>query len=450
MLGSGRLVKQAREAARLSREELARWARLDVALLASAEDDGVTLPADALDQCARVFGLRLEDLIAGEAGTAPMTLLLRSDDRDGLDLRSVLTTEIDMVLGEFQRVVRDVAEVERALDIVSQPLPKITKTTPVAGVHPGEHSARLVRAYLDLDDGPIPSMTGLVRSLGIVVIWMADDQQADKALDGACTRLPRPAILVNVLAEGKSHPWRARMTLAHELCHLLFDTLSPNRQVLASPTGSGLSLALSEMERHARAFAACFLVPERGVKTVVGQRDPSSEEAIRAVGETYGVGRTVAINRLQHVFALTERQRNEMTWRAATPYAADFRTDEVPSPIGLRGHTLQELLRRAVAERRIPVSRARRMLLLDGSVPLPFPELGELGAAVVSAEARIMRLANQYLAKNYPNLIAGEPKQVDSEWHLSVHVGGVGVQEPVPCGKLVMDERGTLHRYESL
>jgi len=44
---------------------------------------------------------------------------------------------------------------------------------------------------------------------------------------------PRPAILVNVLEPGR-YPWRGRITLAHELGHLLFDLGDPKRQVLVS------------------------------------------------------------------------------------------------------------------------------------------------------------------------------------------------------------------------
>lgn len=427
---------------------MADWARVEPARLAAAERGTEALTADELDRCARVFGLRLDDLLAGAAGLAPMTLLLRSDASDGLDLSSVLTAEIDIALGEFQRVVRDIADVEGALGVAS---PHFQPQQPAWGspdVHPGDHRARLLRARLNLGCEPIPSMTKLVESLGIVVLWV-NGEQVDPQLDGACVRSPRPAILVNLLGEGHGSPWRSRATIAHELCHLLFDMNQEQRQVLVSPNRHGLPVALQEMESTARAFAACLLAPTEGVRATVGQLDPSSENAIRAVGETYGVGRTLAINRLHHVFALSPTQRSEMDWRSAQSYAADFAADEPPVAIGLRGQPLLGLLRRAVEGRKLSPARARRMLLLEPGVALPFSDLGAAIAPAASPQARIIRVANGYLAESHPGLIAIDPERSpDGTWRVHAVAGGGGGHDDAPRGILVLKEGGEIVKYE--
>lgn len=76
------LVRLARETAALRPEQLAAWARLDLGRLNDLEEGRASFTWRELDGCARVFGLRVDDLLDGEAGRAPMTLLLRSDQSE--------------------------------------------------------------------------------------------------------------------------------------------------------------------------------------------------------------------------------------------------------------------------------------------------------------------------------------------------------------------------------
>ena len=207
----GELIRNAVVSAKLDLAQLGLWAKIDADRLRQVVDGKTRLTAAEVDSCARVFGLRTQDFLSGKAGSAPMTLLLRADD--GFDVRSVLTTEIDVALGEFQRVVRDIDELKVAMGQVAPTLPKIKRTPLPPGVHEGDHIATLVRANLGLGDERIESMVGLVERLGITVVWVTSEQ-VHQSLDGACTHSPRAAILVNLHAEA-AYPWRARMTLAH-------------------------------------------------------------------------------------------------------------------------------------------------------------------------------------------------------------------------------------------
>jgi len=300
-----------------------------------------------------------------------------------------------------------------------------------------------VRAALGLGDDPIASMCELVRDLGVAVVWVTSEQ-VDTSVDGACTRAPRPAILVNLLEEGATWPWRARVTLAHELGHLFFDATHRDRQVLVSPSGRSLPRSIDHLERIARAFAACFLAPTSGVRRVVNGRDPTSEEAISAVGTTFGVGRTLAINRLRHVFGLRESQRSDMELRAAQAYAGDFSADAPMLPHGFRGQPLLGLLRRAVVAQKISPARARRMMLLSPTTPLPFADLGVVARAPLAAEALAMRRANEYLAEHHPGLMAlGAQRDSTPGWRVPIAPSSVGRALPA-TGFLTVADDGSI------
>ena len=238
------------------------------------------------------------------------------------------------------------------------------------------------------------------------------------------------------------------MTLAHELCHLLFDTSTPSRQLMVSPNGR-VPEALERLERVARAFAACFLAPTAGVRQLVKETDPTSDQAIARVGREYGVGRTVAINRLQHVFGLSDAQRVDMTSRAPI-YACNFSADEPPSPLGFRGATVRTLVHTALRADVLSTSRARRILMLDASEPLPFPDLGQIALAPLNGKALIMRRANQYLAEHRSGFAALDPQPSDDgHWQVPVAHLSIGTSMP-SVGTLTLNARGEVVHDDSI
>jgi Zn-dependent peptidase ImmA (M78 family) len=448
MASIGTLLRTAYQAGGMRADLFARLARLDPARLRAVEEGRAELSAAELDRCARVFGIRLEDLLDGKAGGAPLTMLLRSSFEAQLpDVQALLTTELHEGLGEFLRVIRDVADIEGLLGIASRPLPRLALLPARPEEHPGERLARTVRQQLGLGVEPLPSLRAIVeQSFSIRVVWVTDDQ-VDRSLDGACTIDPRPAILVNLL-EPERHPWRTRITLAHELCHLLFDAEVRERRALFSPHGKRrLFPGFEEIEQRARAFAACFLAPAEGVRATVGSEDPTSEEAIRSVGATFGVGRVVAINRLYHVFRLSDDERHHMDARAGQPYHADFSGDDVDEPLGFRGGALLALTHEALQQDKITAVRARKVLGLTVADPLPFPDLDEARREPLVSRAEVIRRrADQVLAQRWPDagLLAVEAHPEGDHWRVEVVDGGIGAIAPAPRGHLLLSRAGDL------
>jgi hypothetical protein len=158
----------------------------------------------------------------------------------------------------------------------------------------GEGLADFVRDHFSLTDGAA-DIFGMVRGLGVDLRIQA---VAPPTLDALAVSGAKhgPAILLNVEAVrvkgGKTfeQAGRARVTLAHELCHLLIDG---NNTLSAVDVLDGLMPL--EVEQRARAFGAELLLPSR-----VAAREwhdlgaPQSRDGLQA-----------ALDHLAHKFVVT-------------------------------------------------------------------------------------------------------------------------------------------------
>lgn len=121
----------------------------------------------------------------------------------------------------------------------------------------GYKLARDIRKRLDIGMNGIVDMDGILQSMGIQVV---DVSLADRTIRGACVGSARfqPAIFINIQCDDASGPSGRLTTLAHELCHLLFDR-SRMRGLgrFEGPIGDTDRL----VEMRANAFAIELLVP---------------------------------------------------------------------------------------------------------------------------------------------------------------------------------------------
>jgi hypothetical protein len=169
----------------------------------------------------------------------------------------------------------------------------------------GEAGANFVRARLNLRDEEQVDVFRIVEALGVS---LRPDSVEPSTLFALAVWGPRhgPAVLLNKLAmhyppeiEFRKN-WLARVTLAHELCHLMLDqdhTLSTvevlhNRMPL-------------DIERRARAFAGEFLLPGSvAAKLWQKAKSPRSLDQLdKFVGELcrdFGVTKNVAAWKLEH------------------------------------------------------------------------------------------------------------------------------------------------------
>ena len=96
---------------------------------------------------------------------------------------------------------------------------------------------------------------GMIDKLGIriVSLELSDEDTLGLSIAGPNHR---PGIVVNPRHQRNAHHFGRRFTLAHELCHVLFDRQAGRRLAIASGPW-----APCDIEKRANAFAAMLLMP---------------------------------------------------------------------------------------------------------------------------------------------------------------------------------------------
>jgi Zn-dependent peptidase ImmA (M78 family) len=165
----------------------------------------------------------------------------------------------------------------------------------------GYEKAVAFRESLEID--PVLPLLGnhdlesvLLPRLGIAVHSFTLE---DNEIDGLAMFAPGKSPLAGVNLTGKysSTRWGRRMTLAHELCHLLYD-LSDGDSVgiVSNPWAPEL------LEKRANAFAAMLLMPREALKSILPTNSRQwTPENLREAMNRLGVGRTALMNHLHNL-----------------------------------------------------------------------------------------------------------------------------------------------------
>ena len=145
--------------------------------------------------------------------------------------------------------------------------------------------------------GGFVDLEGLIERLDIRI---EDLELSDDTVRGVSIAGPRhrPGIIVNSNCPLNEHPSGRRFTLAHELCHLLFDREAGRRLAIASGRW-----APRDVERRANAFAAMLLMPTSLVQKAVAALAVSvtTVEDVREIARTLHAGRPAVLNHLKNL-----------------------------------------------------------------------------------------------------------------------------------------------------
>jgi len=314
--------------------------------------------------------------LAKALGVSPADLLLPAPPPPQARFRSKLRLkDRPRILHDVGRKLDDYASLERLVDEARPYL--FRDFSPPEGPDRAQAAAERVREQLRLDDDPIFDISGLLEDkVGIKVLWLEIASDGffglSVAEDGS-----GPAIVVN--SWDRISVERQIFTAAHELGHLLLHREEFNPDEVAEDI---------DAEREADVFAAHLLMPEpRFTKEWQEVRGLSLFDAVMKVKRIFRVSYRSVLHRLEEhglkdVWPRFMAQAKGRLGRALTrtdepdPLSPAARGTAAPEP--LRGREPFELapsdfdpdrrmrlIRRALDERRMSLSRAAEILGLD-------------------------------------------------------------------------------------
>lgn len=302
--------------------------------------------------------LKLTDIYGVDVGTIldrgsvrradlPVAALLKGN-------ADILTADTRFAMTEAMSVARDIRTVEDLLEL--QPARPVTSFGDDLDLsHPREghvrEMARGVREPLRLE-GPIPSVVDdLVLRLGVLVFVAP---LSDRLLDAFSTWSADtgPLIVVNEDSPRVRGPLGLRATLAHEVCHLLFDrhqmrTIDSFCEIERPTEGHVREFDRRErIERRARAFQAELLAPQADLLCAqAALAHLSPDRQLASLCTTWGLGPVA------------------MAWQIRNANGPDF-TQIGPITVDASAFDEWSAIRPADGPRAIPAMRRGRLLAL--------------------------------------------------------------------------------------
>ncbi|MBI3201488.1 MAG: ImmA/IrrE family metallo-endopeptidase [Myxococcales bacterium] len=369
----GRIVRAARERAGLSADALAARAADPGTCIAALELGQAGMTTTQLDRVARALSLVPAALLRGreEVLDEPSVFLRHSsvmdfDDRDLAQLDAALdqgrlAVELGALTGEAPGLWRSGAFDPRAAG----------GDRPESAAHEGYALARAVRRELGTTKAPLGDLRELLESrfdIAVVVLALESTRVTALAIrDGRGAAV----VLNDRDPERAANPTLARVHLAHELCHLLFD-----------PSPGGLHLVVDVVsdrrdvraEQRARAFAAELLIPQEGATDLLGVPKGTADAAlaenyIAKARERFRTPYELAANHLANLGFIAQELRAWLVAgdrRTAPPVVE---TTRLPTPGG-PSLLVTHRVRRAHEAQLITDGEARNALGIDPLAPL--------------------------------------------------------------------------------
>ena len=172
-----------------------------------------------------------------------------SDSAHFRSLRSTTLRERRQALAEATLTWELVYLLERYVRLPDVTLPSAVLPEP-ASSDDIENLAAEVRAFLEVEPGPVPNVLRLLEAHGAVVVRLGVENRKVDAF--SCVLQGRPIVL---LSSDKGDKARSRHDAAHELAHLVaHDDVDPGSQ---------------RVERQADSFAAAFLMPADEIRPML-------------------------------------------------------------------------------------------------------------------------------------------------------------------------------------
>ena len=321
----GAALSQLRDVVGLSIDECA--VRLGVERDQLQHLEGGAIDVTLLDQLAHLYGLDVDDLSEG--------LFRASGDTDGATVFLLQGDYQDFDANDLGVLSRAMLAARRMTVLGGAPgaaaLRSRLEFVPVAPAAPnrvdaarqGYKLARLVRRRLGLGGEPLADVGELLEErLGVAVLVEPLESTRLRAASIVDAGLAGAAAVLGAHdPEREGNPVLARVYLAHELCHILFDPAAPGMVRLAlDDLRGGASYATIDalLESRAKGFAAELLLPLDGLQALFGSpaatSDPGEAKSmIRRAREHFGTSHKIAANHLENLGFVSKLLRFELT-----------------------------------------------------------------------------------------------------------------------------------------
>jgi hypothetical protein len=247
--------------------------------LERALDLPVGIPVDAI--LTGDYKLSPSDLVTvADVLDVPVTVLsgqVPVDRHLGVSLRLGVVDAPDVpeeALQYADRLLRYRGLLDSWLGVPRSPLADVDMSAHWLRREAGKISAQRVRDGMQLGEEPIPDLVGLVEELGFPVAF----RRLPDGMHGLNVQDAREGTVTRLIIVSTSGPWTLqRYTLAHELCHALYDDVG---QIIVDLVDVPDRLP----EVRAEAFARHLLLPVRALEHDVSQarRDEVSWSALTA------------------------------------------------------------------------------------------------------------------------------------------------------------------------
>lgn len=216
------------------------------------------------------------------------------------------------------------------------------------------------------DRAPIPSVEALLQELGVHVAFVSFRQDQIEAVS-LYEPDSSPVVLLNQNCERVQYPLARRAILAHELCHLLYDSGERDLVTVISRAGDH-----SGIEQRANAFAPAFIAP----RPWLSARSKQPKRICKEIGESWGLSFEGSVWHAKNARLITHDQADALVRGPAghLDVTEEFerRPDRTPpefvgievEPTDLTCGLLQELVIIAKVEGAISAGRASEILRL--------------------------------------------------------------------------------------
>jgi Zn-dependent peptidase ImmA (M78 family) len=234
--------------------------------------------------------------------------------------------------------------------------------------------AATVRKWVENTAAPIKDLgTLLEEQFGIAILVLVLETSRSAAVSvraGASAAI----VLNDRDLQRAANPLLARVHLAHELCHLLFDPLVGGLHIVVDSIGDRKTEAA---EQRAKAFAAEFLLPLDGLVQLLGNQRGVSEtktalDLVTRARTHFGTPHEITANHLCNLNFVDLRLR-EWLESQKTPFSGKAPETRLPG-VGAPSRLVAEYVQRAYREGFLTDGEARGVLGLDRLAPLPWDE----------------------------------------------------------------------------